>query len=899
LSTSASPRRDVPRVLLIWPGGVFEGGGTFGVPQLLGMAQCLRKYAGAHVDVRDLDHERAFGPIDVAALAAGYDVVGLSCYSSFDVLKTTELARIIKRAHPRTKIVTGGYHPSARPAEFIRPGSPFDYVVVGDGEISMARLVESLAASRRPLNRVLGPEPLEAVGDVLPYDWSLLDRYKETARRFASQIEIYLSRGCPYDCSFCMERAKRETSWRPLDAEDAVEELHRIGRYFDLSSWTLRIVDPLFGMKREWRRRFLEALARRPLQVKKLWLLIRLDLVEREDFELFARCNAAPGFGLESGDPDQVRRIRKTGMLSGYLDKMLEVADWARQTKVPFGANIIAGHPGETESSLRTSAKYMERLFLDPRGSYGFLSVDPFRLYPGSPIDEERAAWEQSTGMRVHRYPWWHDGDQSFLSEWVDPSAELDYTRREALTHELFAPIVAGVRQNFRYQGPATDYFRLALDEQVNLFSPARRTQKLALHELWSRLLAKGSLGNSFGDSARQARATVVSGWGLDPLERGALEHTDRERFLPVEALPAAGRDEEVRLEGGGVVWPMSRYLRAFRLLALEPGDHYVEVGAAPGYGLALAERVVGPQGTARAGLPVLGEPSPLKVLFQNPLGRDSLPALPPGSLVAAPTRADGSGLRRVLGGTHAKANVTAARLFPLPFASDWTRAVFHVLAHVPAGTLPSSCHHPPYVKWAAERLGASSARLLAEDASVLSRCLGSHRDYARLQLLAWLFDSVSQAEACADRELAVLDRAEVARPDLLAALLPLGAVVEVLRGAVLLEARALDTIADPTLDRTELANELHARLSIAPTLGAHRVELVPALGPHGRVLGRTIYVGVPATTFGVDATRVAWQAAHEALVSAVRERHRSWDERDVERRAVRLLQERARRAGF
>jgi hypothetical protein len=224
------------------------------------------------------------------------------------------------------------------------------------------------------------------------------------------------------------------------------------------------------------------------VRARKLWLLIRVDLVEEEDFRLMALCNVAPGFGLESGDQDQLRRIRKTGMLSGYLDKMLEVGEWARKYQVPFGANIIVGHPGETETSLRNSAAYMKKLFLDPKGTLGFLSVDPFRLYPGSPIADDLHGWQARTGLRPHRYPWWEDADQDFLAEWLDPSFELDYARRHTLTQELFAPILQGVQRNFAYRGEASDYFRRAVDSQLDQFTPTQQTRNAKLQALWTKL---------------------------------------------------------------------------------------------------------------------------------------------------------------------------------------------------------------------------------------------------------------------------------------------------------------------------------------------------------------------------------------------------------------------------
>ena len=211
--------KDRPRVLLLWPGGLFGGGANFGVPQMLLLAAAIRRRTSAEVEVVDLDMERAFGVVDLARIAArGYDLVGISCYSSYDFLKVEELAKQVRDELPRAWIACGGYHASARPNEF---GEPFDFVVVGDGEAPMARLASAVVSGKRPLNRVLGPESVPDPNTLPPYDWSLLSRYQPIARKQASQAEIYLSRGCPYDCAFCMERAKRDVSWRALDAERA------------------------------------------------------------------------------------------------------------------------------------------------------------------------------------------------------------------------------------------------------------------------------------------------------------------------------------------------------------------------------------------------------------------------------------------------------------------------------------------------------------------------------------------------------------------------------------------------------------------------------------------------------------------------------------------------------
>lgn len=634
-------RRDRPRALLLWPGGLFSGGANFGVPQLLAIAASMKAGADVDVDVVDLDAERGLGRVDLDQILSrgargrgapedngGYDLVGIACYSSYDYLKVVAIAERVRERLPRAWIATGGYHASARPDDFTGEASPFDFVVVGDGEGPMTRLARALSTGKRPLNRVLGPEAVADPGAMPRVDWELLARYRPVARRVASQAEIYLSRGCPYDCAFCMERAKRDTSWRALEPGDAIEEMHRLDRFLDLSPWTLFIADALFGMKVAWRRAFLEELARRPVRARKVWLLVRLDLLEREDIELMARANVAPGFGLESGDPDQVRRIRKVGRLSDYLDQMMRVAGWARDLGVPWGANVIVGHPGETEASLRTTARYLERLYLgDPRGTTGFVSVDPFRLYPGSPIDEERAAWEAATGMRVHRYPWWHDGDQDFLAEWVDPSSELDFRRSHALRHELMRPIVEGIRRRFAYDGPAPDYFRRAIDEQIDLLSPRVAARTLALDHLWRAVLgAGGGTGaaprpsgpeSPAADAAlaafsRGARAEALeeleasglggAGGSTEPAHDAvarAIIDVPRERFVPLDALPEAHLDRALPLDdtGRATVSAMHAYITQFRALELAEGDALVDLGGGSGYGAAVAAAVVGGAG--------------------------------------------------------------------------------------------------------------------------------------------------------------------------------------------------------------------------------------------------------------------------------------------------------------
>lgn len=688
------------RVLLLWPGTGGAAAGNFGVPQLVILGTYLRVRAGARVDIRDLAAEEALGQVSLPALFAGddgrgYDIIALSIYSSFDHLKCEAMASVARRLWPRAVIVCGGYHPSARPAEYVRDGSVFDVCVVGEGERPMAKIVESVAGGEPLRGVILGPDAIDDLDELPASDWSLLQRYRGVARSVASQAQVYLSRGCPFDCAFCMERAKREVSWRALSVERALAEVASLHRFLDLRGWTLYFGDALFGMRKSWRREFLEGLARLDVPVDKYWLLIRVDLVEDEDLRLFSAANCGLGFGLESGDPSLLATIRKSGKLDSYLDRMRMISVRAREHDVPWGANVICGHPGETPGTLERSAAYLSALFGDPRGTTGFLSVDPFRLYPGSPIDADRGYYEQTFGTRFHRPHWWDDGDPEFLSEWVDPSSELDYRQREALQDRLLTPVLARVEEQFVYKGPAREYFLRAIRSQRAYTSKRSRIHPMDRYYAWHRYLGRGKLGErtrrddaALAEVARALRvralAQVTSTAGiaadapiLAPL-LAALEAVPREQFVPLDEIEASTRDVAVALDASGLatVSAMHAYARAYDLLAVEPGDRVLDLGGGTGYGAALLHALVGPRGEVVSVEidPVLGalartnlagqavrwiegdalDPATWRVAAAGfpkvvvGFALDALPtswltALPPGAVIVAPVRRDGA----------------------------------------------------------------------------------------------------------------------------------------------------------------------------------------------------------------------------------------------------------------
>lgn len=175
----------------------------------------------------------------------------------------------------------------------------------------------------------------------------------------------------------------------------------------------------------------------------------------------------------------------------------------------------------------------------------------------------------------------------------------------------------------------------------------------------------------------------------------------------------------------------------------------------------------------------------------------------------------------------------------------------------------------PRYVRWVAGLGGAAQSRCLGQDADLLGQT-ASHEAMAALQLMAWLFDGVEQAEAAARRDLDDLGAGEVAAPELLGPLAELGPLSEVLRAAALLEREVVDALPPPAPRLDELGERLDTVAGAAPELEQSVVCCVRPLWLRGRVRGSEIWVGCPEADRGPTPDHVAWQAAHEATVREV-----------------------------
>ncbi len=398
------------RVLLLWPGSVWADDHVRRhVPVKLPLLALFSYLRHHHVEVEVLDLHTELGrpQPDREAVEAYYraglrlleartfDVLAISCWTSFDYVASCELARRVRDRDPAVVIVVGGYHPTAEPDDFTGPGSPFDAVVRGEGEAAL------LDIARHGLERT-GHVPV-IDGARLPMDEPYVDLegfpYLES-RPF--KLDLAMSRGCPHQCAFCAGPSQGR-SWRAYPVPVALQVARAA---LKLRPRVLDFLDPCFGSRASWRREFLAGLAAtEPGAV--ISVQTRADSVTADDLDIMRRMDFYLQIGVETLSPAMAETMGKSRDGERYVRRAKRLLEDASDRDVLTLANIVVNHPGETPETLETTVDSLEAFVASrqsglARRRRGRLRLPPRQRCRNSPLPlrEEPTArsWQTPRG---------------------------------------------------------------------------------------------------------------------------------------------------------------------------------------------------------------------------------------------------------------------------------------------------------------------------------------------------------------------------------------------------------------------------------------------------------------------------------------------------------------------
>ncbi len=316
------------------------------------------------------------------------DIVGITMPTPAYV-QVLAVAKIVKKVLPDIKVIVGGPHPTVLPEQTIQE-EPIDICVVGEGEETFYELIEAIEKNL-PLNNVKGivfkdkgqiqqteRRPLIQDLDAIPFparDLFPLDIYFPPPTKRMSNKKagnMISSRGCPYQCTYCIASVMWERRVRFRSVKNLVDELEECCRKYGMGEFNFH--DELFTVNKERVKEICQEIKRRNLDIA--WVcMIRVDFADEETLRYMkeAGCKKIM-FGFESGSQMILDKMKKRVA----LEKAEEAVKTVKKVGIKTAGNFMFGNIGETEETIKQSIKLAKKLNCD---TIAFFIASP---YPGT-----------------------------------------------------------------------------------------------------------------------------------------------------------------------------------------------------------------------------------------------------------------------------------------------------------------------------------------------------------------------------------------------------------------------------------------------------------------------------------------------------------------------------------
>lgn len=287
------------------------------------------------------------------------DLYGFSCYI-WNITEMTAIAADLKALLPDAAIIFGGPEVSFGTERF--ENSDFvDAVVCGEGESvisDICRMVERGEA----LPKIIYAKKAEVMADE-----GIL--YRDGDYKSGEMLYYESSRGCPYNCSYCLSSA--ESGVRAKSVEQTLADLLEFER-LKKDIKVIKFVDRTFNCDRGRANRIWAALAD-PRYTKNYHFEICASLLDEESFKVLSSLPAGKvqlEIGLQSTNPDTLAEV------SRHLDSAQVIAATKRlhgMGNMHIHLDLIAGLPYEDYESFKRS--FNDAYFCCDMLQLGFLKL--------------------------------------------------------------------------------------------------------------------------------------------------------------------------------------------------------------------------------------------------------------------------------------------------------------------------------------------------------------------------------------------------------------------------------------------------------------------------------------------------------------------------------------------
>lgn len=277
----------------------------------------------------------------------------------------------LKEINPSLIIYAGGAEVTASYSK-LSVNQSFDYLLPGEGEIPFRQLMAFLSGESETVVERIMPQKhvidLETIPS--PYLNGTLD--PESFKGLLWE----LSRGCPFNCSFCSE--SRGISGVRCFSEDRI--IRELIFFEEKKVEQIFVLDPTFNVNKGRALKILSLIAENAPWIHYTFE-IRAELLDPELAEVFSSTHCSLQIGLQSAHREVLKKLNRDIDRELFSEKIALL----NQYGAVFGLDLIFGLPGDTFNGFLDSLDFA--VYQIPN------HLDVFRLsvFPGTELFEKAA----------------------------------------------------------------------------------------------------------------------------------------------------------------------------------------------------------------------------------------------------------------------------------------------------------------------------------------------------------------------------------------------------------------------------------------------------------------------------------------------------------------------------
>ena len=363
------------------------------------------------------------------------NLIGISSITP-TINSALQSARVAKEACPDSKVILGGPHVTFMDKQVLGQEATVDIVVRGEGEQTLLELAQHLPNSeslagidgitfRNSNGQIMQTpdRPFIQNLDAMPrpaYKYLPLKKYRVFGR---THLPIMTSRGCPYQCSFCVASQMFGGEYRARSPKKVVDELEWLRDVHGADG--IYFCDDTLTLDRERTLEICEEIKNRKIGLP--WgCQTRVDQVPEKVLVKMREANCQMiHFGVESG----CQRILDAVKKSTSIEQCEKAVKWTKEEGIFAAVTAVIGYPGETKDNVKQTLDLIRRL--EPDDAW-LCTATP---YPGT----ELRALVESMGWKVSDDWSLYDAMHPVFENPLLPSEEISKIRKKFYS-SLYSP---------------------------------------------------------------------------------------------------------------------------------------------------------------------------------------------------------------------------------------------------------------------------------------------------------------------------------------------------------------------------------------------------------------------------------------------------------------------------